>query len=37
MRWSKEYNLIFKVTIADPEGRLPLLAFPDPYLIVGIS
>ncbi len=34
---SKRYDLIFKVTIAGPEGHLPFIAFLDPHLIVDIS
>ncbi len=34
---SKRHNLIFEVTIAGPEGRLPFIAFPDSYSMVGIS
>ncbi len=34
---SKRHNLIFEVTIAGSEGRLPFIAFPDPHLMVGIG
>ncbi len=34
---SKRHDLVFEVTIAGPEGRLPLIAFLDPHLIVSIG
>ncbi len=34
---SKRHDLIFEITIAGPEGRLPFIAFPDPHLTVGIG
>ncbi len=34
---SKRHDLIFEMDIAGPEGRLPLIAFPDPHSMVDIS
>ncbi len=34
---SKKHDLIFKVTIAGPKGRLLFVAFPDPQLMAGIG
>ncbi len=34
---SKRYDLIFQITIAGPEGRLPFIAFPDSYSMIGIG
>ncbi len=34
---SKRHDLIFEITIAGLEGRLPFVAFPDPYSMIGIS
>ncbi len=34
---SKSHDLILEVAIADPEGRLPFIIFPNSHLMVGIS
>ncbi len=34
---SKKHDLIFKVTIAGPEGRLLFIAFFNPHSMVGIG
>ncbi len=34
---SKRHDLIFKMTIVGPDGRLPFIAFLDPHSMVGIS
>ncbi len=34
---SKRHDLIFEMTIADLESRLPFIAFPDLHSMVGIS
>ncbi len=34
---SKRHELIFEVIIADLEGRLPPIAFPDPDLMISIG
>ncbi len=33
----KKHDLILKITIAGPEGRLPFVVFSDPHLLVGIG
>ncbi len=32
---SKRHDLIFEMTIVDPEGRLLFIAFPYPHLMIG--
>ncbi len=34
---SKKHDLIFEVTIAGPESRLPFIAFPDLHSMVSIG
>ena len=34
---SKRYFLVLEMAIAAPEGRLPSIAFLDPYLMIGIG
>ena len=34
---SKWHHLVLKMAIAGPKGRLLFIAFPDSYLIIGIS
>ncbi len=34
---SKRHDLVLKMALAGPEGRLPFVAFPDPHLMVGIG
>ncbi len=34
---SKRHNLVFEVTIVDPEDCLPFIAFSDPHLMVSIG
>ncbi len=34
---SKRHDLVLKVAIAGPEGRLPFVTFPNLYLIVSIG
>ncbi len=34
---TKRHNLVLKMAIAGPEGRLPFTAFPDPHSMIGIG
>ncbi len=34
---SERHDLVFEMAIADPEGRLPFVTFPDPHSMVGIG
>ncbi len=34
---SKRHDLVFEMAITGPEGHLPFIAFPDPYLMVDIG
>ncbi len=33
----KRHHLVLEMAITGPEGRFPLIAFPDPHSMVGIS
>ncbi len=34
---SERHDLVLEMAVADPEGRLPFVAFPDPHSMVGIG
>ncbi len=34
---SERYDLVLEMAIANPESRLPFVAFPDPHSMVGVG
>ncbi len=34
---SKRHDLVVKMSVAGPEGRLPFVTFPNPHSMVGIG
>ncbi len=34
---SEKHNLVLEMAVTGPEGRLPFIAFPDSYSMVGIG